>query len=291
MIYTLKNDVLTVKVESHGAEVKSVVSNENGREYMWQGDKKYWGGTSPILFPSIGSMKNMQYKYNGKIYPMTKHGFARDKDFEVISQTETEIWFQIKEDEETLKIYPFHFTLQLGYELKGNEVAAHWKVVNDNDVDMYFCIGGHPAFNCPIHGEDSKEAYALRLNANGKVLYSGNDENGLMLNAKEEFKLTDGKAYMTDGFFDEVTYMIEDYQVSEVSVVEPNGNAYATVKFRTPVIAFWSPEKKNAPFVCIEPWFGRGDCETFNGTLEERAHSVKLAPRDVFTNGYEMIFN
>ena len=55
MRYILENDTLRVEIESFGAEIKSVKRKADGREYMWCGDPKYWGRTSPVLFPFVGA--------------------------------------------------------------------------------------------------------------------------------------------------------------------------------------------------------------------------------------------
>ena len=41
--FFLKNDELAVKISSRGAEIRSVLDNETGREYMWQADANTCG--------------------------------------------------------------------------------------------------------------------------------------------------------------------------------------------------------------------------------------------------------
>lgn len=287
MLYTLKNDVLTVLVESFGAELKSLVSNATGTEYMWCADEKYWKRTSPVLFPSVGTMKNKEYLYNGKKYPMPQHGFARDMEFDMVSHTEDTIWMEVNASPKTLAVYPFHFTLQIGYELKGSQVKVLWKVINHEEENtMYFSIGAHPAFNCPIHGEENWEGYGMHLNTETNVLYSLIDENALMLNSKNELKLEHGTVLFDPKFFDRGAYIIEDYEASEVSLVDAGGKEYLSVSFSAPLFGIWSPEGKHAPFVCIEPWYGRCDRTTFEGRLDEREWGNKLTPHGVFEKNY-----
>ena len=76
MTYTLKNENLTVIINSLGAEVVSV-KDRNGRELWWNGDPAFWKGHSPILFPACGGLWNGKYSLNGKEYNMPKHGFAK----------------------------------------------------------------------------------------------------------------------------------------------------------------------------------------------------------------------
>ena len=293
MEYKLENESIAVAVESFGAELKSVKSKADGREYMWCADEKYWKRTSPVLFPLVGSLKGQSYLYEGEKYPMSQHGFARDRGFTLVSQSEESIFFELRADADTLKAYPFDFTLQIGYELANNTVKVIWKVVNNEERDgiMYFSIGAHPAFNCPINGEQSKAGYGMKLNAKSGVLYSRINGDGLMLNSKSELELKEGSVVFTDDFFDEGVYIIEDYQANEVSLLDPVGKPYVTVNFDAPLFGIWSPEKKNAPFVCIEPWYGRCDRESFEGNLTEREWGQKLGSKEVFERSYEITFS
>src|SRR5699024_10455508 len=108
-VYTIKNDLVSANIESKGAELRSL---KGKIEYMWSADPKYWGRVSPILFPFIGKTNNMQYHIDNKCYSMSAHGFARDMEFNVLSQTENEIWFYLDSDENTVIKYPFEFRLE-----------------------------------------------------------------------------------------------------------------------------------------------------------------------------------
>ena len=113
--YQLKNEELTLTVISAGAEMKSLKDNKTEQEYLWQADPKFWGRTSPVLFPIVGNYAQKQSVYEGKTYTLSQHGFARDMEFDLESQTEEEIWFVLKDTESTLEKYPFHFILKVGY--------------------------------------------------------------------------------------------------------------------------------------------------------------------------------
>ena len=163
MRYTLENENLKVEIDSFGAEIKSVKRKSDNFEYMWCGDKKYWGRTSPVLFPFVGAPKNKEYRYDGKTYTMGQHGFARDMEFTLEAQTEENISFVLTDTAETCEKYPFHFALHIGYELCKNEVKVNWTVENTDTKELYFSIGAHPAFNCPVHGEENKTGYGLKF--------------------------------------------------------------------------------------------------------------------------------
>lgn len=291
MRYTLENDTLKVEIDSFGAEIKSVKRKSDDQEYMWCGDPKYWGRTSPVLFPFVGAPRNKEYRYEGKTYQMGQHGFARDMEFVMELQEQDCIWFVLTSTDETYEKYPFRFRLHIGYALDKNEVRVLWKVENTDAKPIYFSIGAHPAFRCPIHGEDNKLGYGLKFGGlTDELHHHGNTPEGMAVMEDEVQKLTDGAVTFTPGFFDKCTYMVEGAQTGEVSLLDRAGKAYVTVHFDAPLFAVWSPEGKEAPFVCIEPWYGRCDAVDFEGSLAERAYENALAPGGTFTASYSMDF-
>ena len=291
MRYTLENDMLVVQIDSFGAELKSVRRKADDFEYMWQGDPKYWGRTSPVLFPFVGVPKDKEYLYAGKTYAMGQHGFARDMEFAQECVEKERIWFVLQSTEETLEKYPFSFRLHIGYELSGQEVKVLWKVEHADEKPMYFSIGAHPAFRCPLHGEENKLGYGLKFGGlTSELHHHGNTPEGLAVMDDQILPLEDGVVKFTPGFFDTCTYMVEGKQNREVSQLDKDSTAYVTDRFDTLLFAALSPEKKEAPFVCIEPWFGRCDAVDFDGTLETRAYENELPADGVFEAEYTMEF-
>ena len=292
MQYILENESLCVRIDTHGAELKSVKNHADGREYMWQADPAFWGRTSPVLFPFVGSLKNKEFIHEGKHYPMGQHGFARDMDFELESQSDSAVWFVLRANEETIARYPFDFVLHIGYELRGRTVKVLWKVENPAETDLHFSIGAHPAFFCPVHGESDKSGYRLFFGDDAdSIRHHGNDlSSGLALREDLSLPLTDHRAVITPEFFDRCTYMIEGKQTGTVGLEDRDGERIVTMEFDAPLFAIWSPEGKNAPFLCIEPWYGRCDAEDFAGTLTEREYDNCLAAGETFSASYTMTF-
>ena len=290
MQYELKNEKLSVCFESKGAEMTSLKDNKSGQEYLWCADEKFWGRHSPILFPFVGRTRDNKFRHDNEEYETTQHGFARDMEFKCISENKEEIWFRLDATPVTKKKYPFEFRLEIGYLLKGDTVTVLWKVTNqEKEKEMYFSIGGHPGFMCPLKEGEKQTDYSIWMDAGEEVLFSKADmETGLMLNYKNQLKLPQGRCVFTEHFFDEGAYIIEDYQVKKMSLVNPENEPYITVSFHAPVVGIWSPEKKNAPFVCIEPWYGRCDRETFQDDLKNREWGNKLAAGQVFERSYEI---
>jgi galactose mutarotase-like enzyme len=285
---TLKNDVLTVQVAEHGAELQSI--KKGTTEYLWQGDPAYWGRRSPVLFPIVGSVWEKRYRVDGVEYELGQHGFARDMEFTLVSETETEVRYRLVSTEETLKKYPYQFVLEIAYRLHGNSLDVIWEVTNpDADKVMYFQIGAHPAFIYPDYSKESRERgflvfdrtedlQCIRIKEKGCVdadtLYPLEvGENGLLELSRETFDEID-------------TIMLQDSQVSKVTLHRNDGTPWLTLTFDAPVIGIWSPPTKNAPFICMEPWYGRCDRVGFAGDYRDRDWVNRLGSGQTFSTAY-----
>lgn len=275
-LFQISNDKITIQVDSLGAELKSLKSVPDNREYMWHGDPAYWGRTSPVLFPIVGGLKDGTFRVDGQAYSMGQHGFARDREFQLKSQVASEIWFTLSSDEETLKKYPYPFQLEIGYELVECTVIVKWRVTGQGKDPIWFSIGGHPAFLCPIDPGTDQTQYRLVFDAEEKI-ESSCIEGGLLGKQKKTYALRNGILPITADLFDEDALVIEGDQAHSVSLARPDGKPYLTLAFDAPLFGIWSPPKKKAPFICIEPWYGRCDSVDFTGDFKEREWTQELA--------------
>ncbi|MBQ7639171.1 MAG: aldose 1-epimerase family protein [Clostridia bacterium] len=289
-LYTIENGALGAAVDSKGAELRSLKRLSDGKEYMWRADPAFWGRTSPVLFPFVGGTKEKTYYYRERKYAAAQHGFARDMEFSLSSRTESEIWFELRDTPETRENYPFSFSLRLGYRLEGNTLKLLWEVKNTGDEEMFFSIGGHPAFNCDLNTDGLiffTGGKAARNVTSGILVTGGNT-----LSTREKtFALENGYLPLAPSTFDEDALIIENRQADGVCLVDKNKKPVLTVSFDAPLFGVWSPAGKNAPFVCIEPWFGRCDAEDFSQKLEEKAYISSLEPGDEFKKGYTVEIN
>lgn len=287
-ICEISNGILTVGVDSRGAELKSLRKADAGTEYMWGADPEYWGRTSPILFPFIGGLRDGEYRTGGKTYKMGKHGFARDKEFLILSQESDELWFVLEADEETKRNYPFEFRLEIGYRLEGKTLKVMWRVENPSKDALYFSIGGHPGFKCPLNKGERRSRYSLLFDEKECIRSTVIGADGLTSDSKIIYELEEGKLPITTELFDRDTMVLEDGQVHRISLVSPDGTSYITVDFDTPVVAVWSKMGVEAPFICIEPWCGLCDNTGFTGTLEERKWGNRIEPGKRFSAGFDI---
>ena len=280
MLYFLENDVLKIAVDTHGAELSSIFNKAENKEMLWQGDPEFWGRKSPVLFPVVGKYKNGKTTYNGEEYALGQHGFARDSEFIPIEETESKLSFELTSNEETLAKYPFKFRLICSFELKNNKIIVGWYIENIDDKKIYFSIGAHPAFYC----EKSKTVLSMN---DENLKYNLINSDGLYTKPKYD---VDNTFVLHDNVFDNDALIIENSNVSDVSLID-NNKKYLTVKFDAKIFGIWSPAKKNAPFVCIEPWYGRCDADDFNGDITKREWSNSLEVNDNWYKEYEIIIH
>ncbi len=165
MDITLENEYLKIAVKSNGAELFSVRGKNNQLEYIWSGNPAVWRKTSPILFPIVGTLKNNTYLYQDKTYKLSRHGFARDSEFEIAEQNKQYAVFLLKNTAGSFENYPFAFELLIKYSLDKNLLKVTYEVKNTGTTDMYFSIGGHPAFKVPLMSDTAYEDYFLEFNA------------------------------------------------------------------------------------------------------------------------------
>ena len=291
----LENEILKAGIALHGAELRSLFRKDCGREYLWNGDPRYWGRVSPVLFPFVGGVRDKKYRIGDREYPMGQHGFARDRDFVLTEKTGSEAWFALEDDEESRQVYPFRFRLEIGYRLEENSIRVMWRVANtDRKNPLYFSIGAHPAFLCPLEDGEKQWDYQLRFQTeSGRVLKEFTNrvfgQGGLATDQMVVYPLENGCLPIGEHLFDGDALILENDQVQKLSLVSPSGTAYLTVEFTSPLVGIWSPPGKQAPFVCIEPWYGRCDREGFDGELKDREWENALPTGGMFHADYRIL--
>lgn len=163
-MFQIENDHLKVGVLSKAAELCSIIKKQTGKEYIWQANPEIWANHAPVLFPIVGGLKSGCYSFEGMEYHLPRHGFVRNnKNIQLKEKTESSLTFSLSHSEETLKIYPFDFRLEITYHLSGTTLEIIHKVLNPAEKPMYFSIGAHPAFNIPLYENEDYEDHYLEF--------------------------------------------------------------------------------------------------------------------------------
>ena len=282
----LSNETLRVEVSAHGAELQSI--RKGDVEYLWQGDSRYWGRRSPVLFPIVGSVWEARYRVDGTEYQLGQHGFARDMDFALVSTSDTEVRYRLESSEETLAKYPYPFVLEIAYRLHGASIDVIWEVKNPSDKDMYFQIGAHPAFFYPDYDpEKSGRGFFTFDRTEGIECIRIKEKGCVDAVTKWPLEMPEGVLKLEKDTFDAIdTIMVQDSQLKRVNMFKEDGTAWLSLSFDAPVVGIWSPPGKVAPFICIEPWYGRCDRVGYEGEYKDKDWMNCLAPGEGFKSVY-----
>lgn len=286
-MHTLTNGTLTINVKEHGAELSSIRKGEV--EYLWQADPAFWGRHSPVLFPIVGSVWEAKYRVGDKEFSLGQHGFARDMKFTLLSKTENGIAFRLESTEETLAKYPWPFVLDIEYKLHDNNVDVIWKVTNPGTEEMFFQIGAHPAFYYPDYDVEKTERGYLSFDKNeGLECIRIKGKGCVDAQTKHPFEVpSDGLFPLAKDTFDVIdTIMMQDSQIGKTTLHRTDKSPWLSLTFDAPVVGIWSPPTKNAPFICLEPWYGRCDRFEYAGDYRDKDWMNRLAPGQTFSTSY-----
>ncbi len=262
MTTTISNLNVKAQIKHLGAELFSLQNNEN-KEFIWEGNDAFWGKHSPILFPIVGTLKNNMYYYQGKEYYLSRHGFAREMEFQLIEKSENSATFSLTSSIETRRVYPFDFELQICYSLEENKLNIDYKIINNNDSILPFSIGAHPAFAL----SKPFESYALSFDHN-EVLTSYELENDLLSDTTEIIEMTANEVPLAYSLFEKDALIFKKLESKSITILE-HKNPMLRVRFDNfPNLGIWT--KNDAPFLCIEPWVGYSDTIHSSGNILEK---------------------
>ena len=279
MIYTIKNQFLTVDVSDHGAEIQSIRSVKTGKEYLWQGNPEYWRNRATVIFPVCGRLCEGKYVYKGQTYEMIMHGFAKLCDFEVESHTEEQLILVLKSNDFTRKQYPFEFVLKLTYTLEADTIMQRFTVQNTDDKTLIFSCGGHPGFNAPFNDGEKFEDYYLefsRPTTQYNVLFN---PDGLCTGERKLYPLVDNRIVpLSHGMFDGSEPFLQG-DCREVSLKSKKNGTTITLKYDDILtLGTWKNMDENARFICIEPWCGLPAISGVIDDLETKLYMERLEP-------------
>lgn len=286
----ISNQKLEIGVKEHGAELCSIIRKSDGREYMWQASPEYWKRHSPVLFPIVGSLWNKEMRQDGKTYTMGQHGFARDMDFELIEKSADTLRYRLTSSEETKRLYPYDFILEIGYKLADNKVTVEWKVKNPSEQEVHFQIGAHPAFNYMNYNPEAETIGYFKFDKEDDTYtLSLVGEKGCLKEERAQLATEKGILPINRHSFNNDAIILENDQVHSVTLLDTDKKAYLTLRYEAPVIGLWSPARDGyAPFVCIEPWYGRCDRENYTGEYSQKDWMQHLAPGKEFDVKYSI---
>ncbi|MEO6733099.1 MAG: aldose 1-epimerase family protein [Ferruginibacter sp.] len=288
-MHTIENDILRIVVNPAGAELASLYNKVTRMEYLWSGDPTFWGKKSPVLFPVVGTLKENKYYFDNKDYELGRHGFAREKIFTVKDQTASSVCFELQDDEETLNVFPFHFSFSIIYTIEENMLSVTYLVKNEWAETMYFSVGAHPAFKLPISEDLAYDDYYLLFNKTENAGRWPISKEGLI--EKESLPLLDNtnRLSLSKSLFFNDAIVFKHLQSDEVDLKSDKHPAGFSFSFKGfPYLGIWAA--KDADFVCIEPWCGIADSVETNQVLNDKEGIIALTANEEFTRTWSVTF-
>ena len=225
---------------------------------------------------------NNEIRVDGKTYEIGNHGFAKFSDFEVVEANDTTAVFKLTYSEKTLAMYPFKFNLFMTYTLNGNKLETKYKVENIDDKDIYFQLGTHPAFNCPLDKDDQFEDYYLEFDQEETLERFFMNAGNCIINGKSEVLIENSKILpLTHELFYDGALVFKKVNSKKITLKSKKSAKNVVVSNENlPTLGIW--QKKDAPFVCIEPWYGLADTDNFTGEFKDRDRILKLKQNESF---------
>jgi len=274
----LQNTKLKANFSELGAELISLVNLTTGKEIMWQGNPDFWGGQSPVLFPTVGALKDDRYIFDGQTYEMPRHGFARRKVFEVKNSSENEVIFQLNSDDETLAFYPFEFSLEIRYTLTENKLTVSYQVKNKSEKEMYFSLGAHPGFAIDTENGLKYDDYEIAFSDDEQLEIHPLIDN-LISKETQTIELKNKALPLSYELFANDALVMTTMKSKELILRNNQNENQVIFTFSNfPYFGIWAA--KNADFVCLEPWQGIADLEDHNQELTEKFGILKLGIND-----------
>ncbi|WP_027137319.1 aldose 1-epimerase family protein [Gaetbulibacter saemankumensis] len=286
-MHSLKNDKLEISIKNMGAELCKIASVKYQTHFMWDANPDVWRGYAPNLFPIVGALKNNSYLFEGNTYTLPKHGFIRNNDdMELHEKTNDTLTFKLIYSEKTLKMYPFKFEFYISFKLIDNAIQIHHTIKNLDINPLYFSLGGHPAFKCPVFKNENYEDYYLEFeHAENSKTHLIDMSNGLIsLDTKPIFNNTNTLPLKHE-LFNKDALVFKDLKSKKVALKSHSKGRILSVEFQDfPYLGIWA--KPSGDYVCIEPWLGIADHVDTNQDFKNKDGIIKLNPETEFKASY-----
>ena len=263
---TLHGDGISATIVAQGAELVSL-QDAQGFEFLWQAGPE-WRRHSPVLFPIVGRLKGDQLRHQGRTYPMTQHGFARDKPFAWAARDPRSCTLVLTDDSDTRTHYPFAFRLAVTYALDRQQLGVTFDITNTGEEPLPASVGAHPAFNWPLLPGLAKTDYQLTF-ADAEPAQIRRLKDGLLLKAPQPTPVQGNILALSERLFDEDAVILDRPAGTSVRYAAERGPGIEMAWQGFQELGVWS-KPGGAPFLCIEPWHGIASPADFDGDFVDK---------------------
>ncbi len=282
MDYSLSNGILSIRVNSKGAQLMSLYHEAKQKEYLWQGDPVGWADRALLLFPACSRIAGNRVTVRGREYFLPTQGFAKNLEFDLLEQEETHLTLQLTADAYTMSMFPYAFRLQIRFSLEGETVRETFRVMNDGEDDMSFSLGSHPGFFCPIDLREETADYVLEFDREQNIhRIETQSVTKLLLHESKPFIV--GKTLaLNDDFFADGPKLLSGLDADWIRLKSQKSGQYVQMGIRGfPYMALWGLNQRMT-FICLEPWCGTSDYADTDHVWETKPGNEHIAPGGVF---------
>lgn len=271
----LESDELTAEVDPQGAQL-SVLRDRAGRDLLWSGDPSVWSGRAPLLFPIVGALAGGRYRLGSRTYHLPRHGFARNRRFEIVESTPASAMLRLRADAASLEVYPFHFELQIRIALDGPTLSLTSWVRNLSDEEMPASFGYHPALRWPLPFGESRSAHFIEFASDEPAPIRRLNADGLLTTALHPTPVSQRRLALVDALFQDDAVIFDRIRSRSLSYGADKGPRIRVSFPDSPYLGLWT--KPQADFICVEPWHGIADPIGFCADFRTKPGVFTLAP-------------
>jgi galactose mutarotase-like enzyme len=266
---------LSAAVDPLGAQL-SLLRDAAGRDLVWDGDPAFWSGRAPLLFPIVGALAGGRYRLGTKYYSLSRHGFARNCQFEVLEAAASTAAFRLRADESTLALYPFHFELEVRFELQGALLSVSSCVRNPGAAALPASFGFHPALRWPLPYGRPRAEHSILFAMDEPAPVRRLNAQGLLVPQSQPTPVQQRRLLLHDEMFRADALILDQLRSRELRYGAPGGPQLRIAFSNTPFLGVWT--KPGAPFICIEPWHGIADPQGFTGDFSSKPGLFLVPP-------------
>jgi galactose mutarotase-like enzyme len=282
----LRGGAGTAEISEHGAEPHSLRGTD-GHEYLWQAGEA-WRRHAPILFPIVGRVPDDTIAVDGRSYPLTQHGFARDLVWETVASDESSASLRLRDSDDTRSRFPFAFELTAHYAIDDAGLVTTYEVLNPAARDdLPVSIGSHPAFAWPLEQGMAKDEHVVVFDEPESAPIRRLDHTLLLPDPQPT--PVDGDTLRLDPTLFEADAVVMDRVASRgLRYLAPSGRGLRmTWDAVFDVLVIWS-RPTGGDLLCLEPCVGGAAPADFAGDLRDKPGIRLVAPGEVLRASYRI---
>lgn len=273
---------LRARIKPLGAELCSL-RRDGDAELLWQPQLGVWQQSAPWLFPFVGRLRGGGFRHRGRWHEMPMHGFAALSEFEISARRGDEaVQLRLRDSATTRSHYPFAFELLIDYRLHAQGLEIGLSLHNRGDETLAFGLGGHPGFalagaldDWELRFEQAEAEQVWRLQPEPRPW-------GLRAAEPEPMAWTaPGRLRLHAGLFERDALILDPLRSAWVALQHRERGQRLRVQLGgAPQLGLWA--RPGAPYVCIEPWWGRDDAADAPEELLDKPQLQRLAAGALF---------